>query len=419
MRIALHDYPGHPFQMELSRALNRRGHFVQHSYFAGDPGPKGTSKDDCGTEGLAVTPVSVRFPYKRESLPRRYIGDALYARAVYQRIKAFRPDVVISGNAPLHAQESIQRAAAECNAGFVYWVQDLHGLAMQRILSDRWMGVGRAIAQHYTRWEHALLERSQSIVIISPDFRNWLPSGSRGEDKTHVVTNWGPIGQIPVREKRNAWSERHGLADKFVFMYTGTLGRKHNWQAIWALTEAFSDDPDVQIVVAASGANANELALAQTANPRPNLTLMAPQPMEEFADVLGTADVLLTVLEEDAGEFSVPSKVLSYLCAGRPILMAAPATNLASRTVLRSQAGLVVDARESAPFVEAARQLRTDAALRSAFGAAARRYAQEQFDIDTIVSRFEAIFSSAINRLANRTAFRSEAVAQREAVVRI
>ena len=32
MRILVHDYSGHPFQVQLSRELSRRGHDVTHSF---------------------------------------------------------------------------------------------------------------------------------------------------------------------------------------------------------------------------------------------------------------------------------------------------------------------------------------------------------------------------------------------------
>ena len=44
MNIIIHDYAGHPFQVELSRNLASRGHHVTHIYFAGDRGPKGNMK---------------------------------------------------------------------------------------------------------------------------------------------------------------------------------------------------------------------------------------------------------------------------------------------------------------------------------------------------------------------------------------
>jgi hypothetical protein len=35
MRILISDYSGHPFQVQLSRELARRGHGVTHSYSTG------------------------------------------------------------------------------------------------------------------------------------------------------------------------------------------------------------------------------------------------------------------------------------------------------------------------------------------------------------------------------------------------
>src|SRR5690606_7415982 len=90
---------------------------------------------------------------------------------------------------------------------------------------------------------------------------------------------------------------------------------------------------------------------------------------------------LLAVLETDAGTFSVPSKVLSYLCAGRPLLTAMPATNLAARLVTSIPAGISVSPDEPARFVSYARQLRSDAKNRLAFATAARRYAETNFQI--------------------------------------
>jgi len=41
MRVVICDYAGHPFQVELSRSLARRGHSVLHLYFADLKAPKG------------------------------------------------------------------------------------------------------------------------------------------------------------------------------------------------------------------------------------------------------------------------------------------------------------------------------------------------------------------------------------------
>jgi hypothetical protein len=63
------------------------------------------------------------------------------------------------------------------------------------------------------------------------------------------------------------------------------------------------------------------------------------QPYGQLAEVLATADVLVALLESSAGIFSVPSKVLAYLCAARPLLASMPKENLAARTIERAGAG--------------------------------------------------------------------------------
>jgi glycosyltransferase involved in cell wall biosynthesis len=86
--------------------------------------------------------------------------------------------------------------------------------------------------------------------------------------------------------------------------------------------------------------------------------------------------------------------VLSYLCAGRPILLSAPSDNLAAKTVLSAGAGIVVRPGDTDRFLEAAQQLRRTATLREQLGISGRRYANSKFDVSVISRRFEEIFKN-------------------------
>ena len=46
MKIFIHDYAGHPFQVDLSKKLAQKGYEVFHAYFAVDAGPKGNMNDN-------------------------------------------------------------------------------------------------------------------------------------------------------------------------------------------------------------------------------------------------------------------------------------------------------------------------------------------------------------------------------------
>src|ERR1700730_19207799 len=168
---------------------------------------------------------------------------------------------------------------------------------------------------------------------------------------------------------------QHRLSDKFVFLYSGTLALKHNPDLLWALAEHFEADPDVVIAVAASGVSYDALKARSALEAKPNLVFLPLQPMDVFPDVLGAASVLVALLENDAGPFSVPSKVLSYLCGGRPILLFAPPSTPSLRLVDEAAAGLCIPAGDRRAFVAAADRLRNSQHTCAKLGAAGRAYA--------------------------------------------
>jgi glycosyltransferase involved in cell wall biosynthesis len=114
--------------------------------------------------------------------------------------------------------------------------------------------------------------------------------------------------------------------------------------------------------------------------------------------MLDSADLLVAVLEPDASGFSAPSKVLTYLAAGKAILAAVARDNPAAEVIRRAGAGVVVDPRDARGLVAAARQLLADPARLRAAGAAGRAFAREAFDIGRISERFEAVVYEAVNR---------------------
>ncbi len=127
------------------------------------------------------------------------------------------------------------------------------------------------------------------------------------------------------------------------------------------------------------------------------MQLLPYQPFEQLPNVLASADVLIVVLEDLAGPFSVPSKTLSYLCAGRAILGSMPVDNTAARIIdERADAGIVVGPSDIHGFCEAARALAADPAKRAAFGNAARRYAEANFGEEIVLAKFRRELGAAL-----------------------
>ena len=399
LTIFLHDYAGHPFQVELSRELAKRGHKVVHAYFTDDIGPKGDlQRREGDPDGLSFLPISIGEAYSKTSFVKRRFQDVRYGRVAAEAVKAARPDIIISGNTPTESQTAIQQTGRALGAKFVFWCQDFYSIAVSRILSKKLPVVGDGVGFYYTALERAQMRNSDAIVLITDDFIEQTRKWGVAKDRLHVIPNWGAIDQIPQSPKDNPWSRDKGLADKFVFLYSGTIGLKHNPGLLIALAEKYAARPDVRVVVAAAGSGVAHLETEKAARKLDNLILPGLQPFAQFPQMLASADVLTAVIERDAGAFSVPSKVLSYLCAGRPILLAAPSENLAAKTVTQSDAGTVVEPEAQDLWLARADAFINDPALRQRQGDAGRRYAEANFDLQKVTDRFETVMAAAAAR---------------------
>jgi colanic acid biosynthesis glycosyl transferase WcaI len=395
MRILVNDYAGHPFQLQLSRALAREGHVVLHTYFAGYQTPKGrTDIDPEIAHRLKIEAVSIGRGFKQHSAISRWKADRAYGAAVCKHIENLRPDIVLSANTPLDAQRQLLAATHRVGGAFVFWLQDVLSVAIEFVLRKKGMPFAGVAGRMYSRLERSLLQRSDAVVCIAPEFLEHLRNWQIDEGKVFVIENWSPLDEITTQDRDTAWSVEHGLTNKLRLIYSGTLGMKHRPELLLDMARSFEGRDDLAILVIAQGAGADWLKRQAC----PSVLRILPfQPYERHAEVLASADVLITLLDEECGSFAVPSKTLAYMCAGRASLVAAPPENLTSRIIERTGAGIATAPTTSA-LLEGASRLLNDPGFRSACGARAREYASSTFTIDTIRDRFLQVFNAAIEK---------------------
>jgi glycosyltransferase involved in cell wall biosynthesis len=394
MRIIVHDYAGHPFQVQLSRELARRGHEVLHMYCGSLVTPLGDMlSKEADPAGFDVRGINLPETIPKTSFVRRFRLERAYAGRLVDECGRFRPDVVLSANTPSIVQHRLARWCERHDVRLVSWVQDIYGLAALRLLGRKLPGIGHAVGHYFIALDKSSARRSDAIVVITADFRDVFAQWGIDPARIHVIHNWAPLDDIPLRPRDNDWSRKMKLGTGLRFIYSGTLAMKHNPALLLELARLLDRNASGELVVVSEGAGVEWLAGQAGAAGLRSLRCLGFQPFDEFADLLGSADLLVAILEPDAGVFSVPSKVLSYLCAGRAVLMAVPSENLAAKIVRECGAGLVVEPSDLAGFCRAAQQLIDSPAARASHGAAGRRYAETNFDIRRIGDQFEAILN--------------------------
>ncbi len=312
MRLVVHDYAGHPFPVQLSRELARRGHEVLHLHFAQLDAPKGAVALRHGDPAsLAIEGVALDRPYQKYSFVKRSFQDRSYGRAVAERIVRHRPDAVISGNTPIDAQRAIVEACRKHDTRFVFWLQDMYGLLIEKMLAKKLPIVGFLAGRYYRHLEEKLVRSSDAVVCISDDFVPLVRTFGVEAKRIHVVENWAPLDEITPVDADNDWSRAHAIAGKKVVMYSGTLGMKHNPALLLALATRLRPRDDVAVVVVSEGLGADWLRRQKTEHGLDNLVLLPFQPYHLMSEVLSSATILVAVLEAAASALSVPSKVLS------------------------------------------------------------------------------------------------------------
>lgn len=393
----VHDYSGHPGQAQLSRALARRGYEVTHQHCPSYTTGKGSLQHEPGDPAtLTFESVAMDGTFAKYSAITRIRQELHYGRTAGRRIAASDPSVAVISNVPLLAHAVLARHLSRRGVPMVFWHQDIYSEAIGVAARRRLPVLGRFIARVADRFERTIARRSAAVVAIAPTFLERLSEWGVA-DKTTVVPNWAPIDELPVRPVDNAWSRRVGLHGHPVVLYSGTLGLKHD-PSILALiaAELRVSHPEARVVVVSEGKGREWLEAWKADQGAENLVLLDFQPYDELPDMMASADLLVAILEPDASKFSVPSKVLTYLCSSRAILGVLPPENSVAEILSTHEAGRVVEPANRDGVAGEVAALLDHPELCRSMGRAGRRYAEATFSPEVAADRFIEVFGDLV-----------------------
>lgn len=390
MKVLVHDYSGHPFQVQLSRALAARGHDVTHSYCEAYVSGKGHLTAEPG-ESLRFVSIGKGEKIVKLKMIKRLLQEVRLGGQLARQVWNERPDVMLMSNVPIPTLVLMAAAAKARRIPWVLWHQDVQAVAIDSFAGSKLPGFFGAVARVIGYGEQLCARLAAAIVVIAESFVDVHQAWGTA-DKVEVIPNWAPLDEIYPVERKNDWAVEHRLDDTKTLLYSGTLGFKHQPQLLPLLARKVLDSgQDVRLVVVNEGPGA-EVVQVESERLGVPYTLLPFQPYERLPEVLGSGDVLVVLLDKDAGAFSVPSKTLSYLCAGRPVLGLMPAENLAATLVDRVSGCVLPPEPESlAAAAEWANGVFADTERADELGRLARELAEEEFALEACADRFEAI----------------------------
>jgi colanic acid biosynthesis glycosyl transferase WcaI len=395
MRLNIHDYSGHPFQVDLSRYLAGRGHEVLHGYatqYVTGHGNLTVGADDPDT--LRIEGLSAERPMQKYDPVGRARFELSYADAWQEQLDREDFDVVVACNVPMFALARMRKYFTARRQPWVLWHQDVYSLGVGdeagRRLPQPLAGIARAQVE---RIERAQVRAADRVVAIGDSFVLQYQRWGLGTGHVRVIPNWAPVNDVIPGQRDNAWTRRLDIASEPVrLLYAGTLGRKHNPRLLLDLLDGVkARGVDAMLLVCSEGVGADDLSAA--AGDRSDVRVLGFQPVEEFSDVLASADAVVALLEPDAAQFCVPSKVLTHMCAGRPTIALMPESNPSAGDV-RFTGGFVGTPTPEGAEGAAAWLASTcaDQTALTRIGHACRTFAETRFDVHRIGQQFEDVF---------------------------
>ena len=398
----MHDFSGHPFQADLARRLAARGHRVLHLSSAEYVGGKGRLRREPGDpESLTFDQIALSRPFNKYAPAERIRWELAYGRATRERLKDWpgkdQHGVVITCNVPLLAMASFVRASRRSGTPWIFWHQDVYSAAMADEATRRLPGpAAKPVAAAFDRLEAWCARQAGHVIAIGEAFTAVYQRWGVDPAKVSVIPNWAPLEEIVPADRDNAQAKTifAGTDDGDLrLLYAGTLGRKHNpGLLVDLLVAARGAGLPAVLSVVSEGEAADDLRRLASERPDLPLTVHPFQPAEVLSDTLGSADVLVGLLEPEATMFSIPSKVLTYMAAGRPIVGLMPSDNPAADDI--ATCGGFVDVPTADGAGRSAAWLARNAddpAARSAIGKRTRSVAEEKFDPGRITTAFERV----------------------------
>jgi hypothetical protein len=165
-----------------------------------------------------------------------------------------------------------------------------------------------------TRW---LARRADAHATLSPAMAATLGAALGPGVRIAVETLAPPPGVRPIPRAENPWLQERGLADRFVVMYAGNLGRAYDFAPVLAAAEALASLP---IVFAFVGSGHQEDRIRGAGRRLGNVLLFPPESDARLAELLSAGDVHVVPLKPGADRVMWPHKIDAIRAAGRPVL---------------------------------------------------------------------------------------------------
>ncbi len=311
-------------------------------------------------------------------------------------LTARRQDALYLNTWPIFSAGILALVARVRRLEFVLNIQDIYpeSLVAQRRITQN--GVIARGLRSVDRW---IAKISSTVVVPAPSFaRVYRQSRGLPIKKLHFVPNWfdkkcvvaNDIQGVVFRKKLRI------PLDAPMVLYGGNVGEAAGVETVIESFRYLNDIETLYLAIAGDGTNLRACQMMAADMEHPRIRFYTPWPIAETSSALSAADILVLPTRGRQSLVSIPSKLIVYMLAARPVLaLSYPESDLA-QIVNESGCGWVVPpdrprelAAKLRPIVGQSKNI-----LRSR-GLAGYKYALSNFTGEVCLPKIAAIIGEA------------------------
>lgn len=379
---------------ELGTALVERGHDV--TVLTGMPGYHAQGSLARYEGQRRVEEMVNGMDVVRMATPKRS-SDSLIGRALWQFGGAFaffldgmrlpRHDVAVLYSPPLPLGLTAWGWHKLRGIPFILNAQDLFPQSIIDLgLLKNPLGIWMLETMERFVYAHA-----PRITVHSPGNRDHVLRKGAAPEGVRVVPNWVDTDFIRPGERMNSFREEHDLGDDFIVSFAGVLGYSQDLDVVLEAADLLRDEDDVTWLIVGDGVEKARLWKKARDMALDNVRFVPMQPKERYPAVLHASDLGLATLHADVKTPVVPSKILSIMAAGLPVVAALPVSGDAPDLIEAGECGLCLPPEDPQALAQAVLKLYHDSTLCEILGRAGRRYAENHLSPEACIDQYESL----------------------------
>ena len=343
--------------------------------------------------GVRIIRSPILLPAARQTTFRRVVFDSSFALTALPASAGIGGlDAVICVSPPLQLGITAWMIARTRRAKLILHVQDI---VPDAALSSGMMHAGRAVAMS-RGLEGWVYRRADRITVISEGFRENLLAKRVPVDKLEVLPNWVETGLFKSKADPGVRSALGAPNGETLVLHTGNMGAK---QGLETVVDAAAQLKSEDIAITLIGDGQARAALESRAAELGVHKLRFLPLQSDLPATLAAANILVLSQRAQVTDSAAPSKLLTYMAAGKPIVATVNSSSEAGQLIERAKCGLVVQPENPADLAAALLRLHRHPEMHHAMGVAGRRHVARHYDRKLILKSWkELVETSAAKR---------------------